>query len=45
VNAKRERRCTPQREKHSKAAYGQETQKAQQKRKVAKERLGEPSKC
>ena len=31
--------------KHSKMAYGQETQKVQQKREVAKGRLEEPSKC
>jgi len=35
----------PKRQRHRKAAYGQENQKAQQERGVVRERLGELSKC
>ena len=41
----RESSTLPQREKHSKVAYNQESQKAQPKRGVVKGRSGEPSKC
>jgi len=47
VNAKEKRReeqCGPERQRCSKVAYGQKNQKAQQERRVVRERLGEPSK-
>jgi len=43
---RRKRRwCGPERQRYSKAAHGQENQKAQQKRGVVKGRSGEPSEC
>jgi len=46
VQRKEKRRwCTLLREKHSIAMYGQETQKAQQKRGVVKGKFAELSKC
>jgi len=46
VRKKRKQRwCTPEGERHSRVAYGQESQKAQQKREVNKGRSDELSKC
>jgi len=41
----RRRQRGPERQKRSKAAHRQETQKAQPKRGVTKERSGEPLEC
>jgi len=46
VNAKKRQKRKwhgPERQRHSKAAHGQENQKMQQKREIVKRRSGEPS--
>jgi len=42
---RRKRRCSPERQRRSKAAHSQENRKAQQERGVVEGRSGEPSKC
>jgi len=41
----RQRRYALKRERYSRAVHGQESQKAQQKRRIGKGRSDEPSKC
>ena len=41
----RQKQCTPERERHSRTAHGQEPWKAQQKRKIDRGRSDKPSKC
>jgi len=45
MDVQEEERRRMQREKHSRAAHGQELWKVQQKREIDKGRLGELSKC